>query len=361
MIFKIYQNFLIKEFLVILSKITFIFFVLGLIMGILEEINFFSDYEVEFYYPIILVLLNIPSLIYEIFPFIFLLSSQFFFINLMDRDELLAFKNNTLENTKILKIVGLLSFFLGLLIIIIFYNFSAILKFQYLDIKKNFTNDNKYLASITENGLWIKDETKNNYINFINAKKISKNLIFDVDIIQLDDKFEYLNIIQSKKIDIKDETWIVYNPVITYKNNDVETKDQILFESNFNYERINNLYSNLSSLAIWNLLKLKSDYTSINYSTVEIDYQIQKILSFPFLITVMTLLTSIIMMNIKFQKPKVFFLIFGILISVMIYYINFFLGALGKNEKIPLIISVWMPIILLSIIYIIGVVKINEK
>ena len=32
------------------------------------------------------------------------------------------------------------------------------MKFKYLDIKKNFTKDNKYLAAVTENGLWIKDE-----------------------------------------------------------------------------------------------------------------------------------------------------------------------------------------------------------
>ena len=45
-------------------------------MGLLEEINFFSDFDVKYFYPIYLVMLNVPSLIYEIFPFIFLLSSK---------------------------------------------------------------------------------------------------------------------------------------------------------------------------------------------------------------------------------------------------------------------------------------------
>ena len=36
-------------------------------MGILEELRFFSDIEVEYYFPIILVFLNLPSLIYQIF------------------------------------------------------------------------------------------------------------------------------------------------------------------------------------------------------------------------------------------------------------------------------------------------------
>ena len=80
MVLKIYQKYLIKEFSLIVAKITFVFLVLGLIMGLLEEINFFSNYDVKYFYPIYLVLLNVPSLIYEIFPFIFLLSSQFLFL-----------------------------------------------------------------------------------------------------------------------------------------------------------------------------------------------------------------------------------------------------------------------------------------
>ena len=43
MVFKIYQKYLIKEFILIVCKITFVFLILGLIMGLLEEINFFSD------------------------------------------------------------------------------------------------------------------------------------------------------------------------------------------------------------------------------------------------------------------------------------------------------------------------------
>ena len=36
-------------------------------------------------------------------------------------------------------------------------------------------------------------------------------------------------------------------------------------------------------------------------------------------------------------------------------------GTLGKNEKIPLLVSIWTPIITLSIISLVGIVRINEK
>jgi len=360
MVLKVYQKYLIKEFILISLKITFIFLILALIMSLLEELNFFSDYDVGYYYPIFLVLLNIPSLIYEIFPFIFLLSSQFLFLKLLDSGELNTFKNHGLNNIKILRLITLTSFIMGLFIVIIFYNLSAIMKFEYLNIKKNFTKDNKYLATITENGLWIKDEI-NDQINFINAQKFTINSLNEVDIIQLNKKFEFQSNIKAEKIDIEDNNWKLYGVQIIDKDNNIKIIEEMNFFSNFNYKEINNLFSNLGSLTIWNLFELKKNYISINYSTTEIDYHVQRIVAYPFLITIITILSAILMLNLDTQKPKLFFIVVGILFSVIIYYINFFFGTMGKNEKIPLLVSVWTPIITLTIFSLIGMIRINEK
>ncbi|AFS47066.1 permease YjgP/YjgQ family [alpha proteobacterium HIMB5] len=357
---KVYKKYLILNFITIFFKILAVFTSLGFIMGILEEINFFSEIEINFYFPIILVLLNLPSLLYEIFPFIFLLTSQFFFINLLDKGELITLKKNGLNNLKILNLISITSFIIGMVIIILFYNFSAVLKFKYIDLKKNYTKDNKYLATITENGLWIKDQIGNK-INFINSNQFSTNTLIDVDIIQLDQNFNFERNIKAEEVDIRKKLWKLKNSYIIKSNNDVSFKNEIYFQTNFNFQEINKLFSNLSSLTIWKLYELKENYKTVNYSTTEIDYHLQKIISYPFLITVMTILTSILMLNIRHQKPKILIIVIGILLSVSIYYINFFFGAMGKNEKVPLMIAVWTPILILSLISLIGLVRINEK
>ena len=56
-----------------------------------------------------------------------------------------------------------------------------------------------------------------------------------------------------------------------------------------------------------------------------------------------------------------FVIVFGILLSVTIYYINLFFGNMGKNEKIQILISVWSHILIMFIISLIGLVRINEK
>jgi lipopolysaccharide export system permease protein len=67
------------------------------------------------------------------------------------------------------------------------------------------------------------------------------------------------------------------------------------------------------------------------------------------------------MFNIGYQKNSFFKITLGILLSVIIYYVNYFLNILGTNEKIPLIISILMPLIILSIINFISIIKLNEK
>ena len=359
--FKIYQSFIIKKYLINIISLSGVFLILSFIMNILEEIKFFSNYEVEFYLPIVLTLLNIPGVIYQIFPFIILLSIFSLVSNFIENNELQTFKTNGLSNFSMVKIITITSFFVGLFIVVVFYNLSAKFKTSYLSIKKNFTEDDQYLAAITENGLWIKDEIDNETIIFVNAQSINSNELIDVDITFLDNDFKYLKSLSSKKIDIRSTNWIINNPLIINDEN-INTNDkQMILKTNFNYTKINNLYSDLSALTIWGLFKLRDDYLDVGYSTTEIDYQLHKIFSHPINIMIISILSLVLIMNFKIINNKFHVIVLGVFISVIIYYINHFFGVIGKSEKIPLVQSVWIPLLVLFLFSIIGMVKINEK
>ena len=79
---------------------------------------------------------------------------------------------------------------------------SSNLKNVYLELKNTYTSDDKYLAVITNNGLWIKDNINNN-INIINASKIDDRLLLDASITELDIQFNVKRHIESEKIDVQ--------------------------------------------------------------------------------------------------------------------------------------------------------------
>ena len=137
--------------------------------------------------------------------------------------------------------------------------------------------------------------------------------------------------------------------------------DEIVLQSNFDLQKINSLFSNLSSLSIIDLITLRKSYMSLNYSVTDINSHLLKIVSYPVYITLITIFSAIIMFNIGYQKNTFFKITLGIFLSVIIYYINNFLSVLGTNEKIPLTLSIFLPLIILSIINFISIIKLNEK
>ena len=111
--FKVYQKYLINSFLYKFIYFTLIFFSLSLILNILEEITFFKNIEVPFWYPYFLTALTAPITLFEIFPFIFILTTQFLFYELFKKKELNLLKINGLNNLKIIKTLFFLSIVIG--------------------------------------------------------------------------------------------------------------------------------------------------------------------------------------------------------------------------------------------------------
>jgi lipopolysaccharide export system permease protein len=356
---KTYTKFLVTGFLKSSLNVFFVMISLVFILNILKEIEFLSNKDVSSFYPIYLSIMSSPSIVFEMFPFIFLIGTQFFFIKLFNNDEIDIFKYSGLKNIKIIWILSLVSFFVGILIITLFYSISSNLQHYYIQVKNQFSNDKIYLAVINKNGLWIKDVVDNN-VSIINSSKIENNFLTNTFITTFDKEFNLIESISSNKIDISKNEWLIHDATI-FRENISKKYDLIKFKSNFDQKRIEGLFSNLSSLSLIKLIDLRKNYKLLNYSTVEVDMQIYKITTYPILLAIMTILSSIIMLNTKKSNSKIIKIIIGLFFSVLIYYINNLFNVMGSTEKIPLLVSVWTPIIFLTLINLIMLINVNEK
>ena len=344
-----------KSLLYVLTVMICLVFILNL----LGELEFFRNTNADIYFTLFLAFLNSPSMIFEMFPFIFLITSQLFFIKLLNNNELETLKYSGLKNSKILSILTTISFFTGVLIVLVFYNFSSNLKNIYLELKSPFTNDGKYLAVVTKNGLWIRDKIGENII-VINSSKIDNNYLIDNFITIFDDKYNVLKNINSNKIDITNYEWLVYDPKI-YKKNNYENKEIIILNTNFNYKRIQSLYSNLTSLSVFELYELRENYKKLNYSLTDVDLQLLKLFTNPFYLVLMSLFSALLMIKIKQVSSTTIKISLGLFFSVVIYYINNFFFVLGSTEKLTIMFSIFTPLIMLTFINIFMLNRINEK
>lgn len=356
---KTYIQFILRIYITALINIFLIFFSLIFILNLLTELEFFKEIEVSSFYPLYLSLINTPMFVFEMFPFIFLISTQVFFNNLFNNNEMNILKYSGLKNSKIFSILSITTFLLGILIVFIFYNFSSNLKYFYLGLKSNYTTNDQYLAVITKNGLWIKD-TNDNKTLMINAAKIDKNELQNAFISEFNSNYEIIRNIKSNKIDITKKEWVIKNAEIFIENNKID-EEKLYIKTNYDYEIIQNLFSNMSSLSVFELLEMRTNYKKLNYSLTEVDLQLIKLISYPIFFVLMVVFSGIIMMNTKSFKSKNLKITIGLFFSVIIYYINNFFYVLGNTEKISILTAITLPLLVFALINLILLKNLNVK
>ncbi len=362
MIIKEYEYYLSKLLLKNTLIILLVFAFLSFFLNVFEEIKYFENKENELYYPIILTILNIPSIIFEILPFIFLLAVMFFFINIYERDEIELLRSNGINNFKITLIISAVSLIMGIFFIVIYYSFSANLKSLYLDIKYKHSSSGDHLAVVNQDGLWIKEKLGDNgEIFIVNAKNYKIDNLEELTITELDENYKVLSTIVSTNADIKKKEWVLKNVKIYSENKKTKNLIEYKYKSTFNGEIISNLYSNLNSLNIIQLIKLKENYKSIGYSATDVNLHLNKIFSIPFYLTLTTIIGALLMFKLHFIKSKFFLVVIGVIVSVIFYYINYFSILFGKNETFPVLISIWLPQVIIFLICSIGLTRINEN
>jgi len=212
---------------------------------------------------------------------------------------------------------------------------------------------------VTKNGLWIKDKIDDKIL-LINSQKIQEHYLINNFITEFDNEYNVIRNIQNKKIDVSTKEWKMFDVKI-FEKNIYQNKSLSVLKTNFNFEIIQTLYSNLSSLNIFELYELRQNYKNLNYSLIEIDLQLLKLISYPFYLVLMTIFSGLIMFNIKQINSSTFKISLGLFFSVLIYYLNNFFHVLGSTERLSLITAVFIPLIILSFINAFMFYGVNNK
>lgn len=356
------NKYLAKEFIKIVINTSIIFFCLGFIMNIFEEINFFKDFNVAITTPIILSLLFVPSLLNYFFPFVILLSGIWFFLKIKKTDELTSMNVSGMSNLSVIIIPSILSIILGIFFVTALNPITSLLVKKYETVKGNYEKEQDYLATVTVNGIWIKERgLKANYM--IRASHLEKENLMEVTIYEFDKDNNFTRRIEADSANITSLKWVLKN--ITVINSDgimltEPIKDPFYF-SMYDIKKIKSLYSNLDTISFWDLEHEINLLKQRGYSTREMQVKLHRSLAFPFFLLSMVLLSSVFTLGTTFKENNWTYVFLTITASVVIFFFNDFSAALGKTDKLPVELSVWMPIAIIFIFSFVGIIHANQK
>ncbi len=358
----IINKYLIGEFLKTFLNMVLVFCCLGLILNLFEEINYFKNYEVGILMPISLSLMIIPSILINLMPFILFLSSMWVFIKLKNSRDIIALKTFGFSNLNFLTLFSFTTIFISIVILFVFNPITATTVKYYEDIKGKYDLDKSHLASINSNGIWIKEKYEN-FTSIIKSERFEGDRLVNVSIYKFDKNYSLISRTDASEATISDNPWILQNgKVLDFKNeNKPEQFLTLEFKSTFNKEKLSSIYTNLDTVSFYNLITNMDKLISKGYNSRLLNEKKHFYLSLPFFLILMVCLAGMFTLSSNDKRQNTYYILLSIIVCVLIFYFKNFSTALGTTEKIPMLASVWSPVIILSLFCSVGVMQINEK
>ena len=358
-IFNYILNNFFKKFLIV----TLVIYSFGIVLNLFEEIEFFKNTEATILIPLLLTSIFVPSLIIKLLPFIIFISSIWFMVNIRNNKELLILKVFGFSNIKIFFILAIFSFILGWVILFFINPVTSSLVQYYEKTKSNYARDIDHLVTFNKNGLWIKENIKG-VERIITATQPEEYNIKDIEIFELNKNFNIKRKIISKSANIKNNEWKLKDvKILTFENGFAKEmkKESYSLNSIYNYDKILNLFNNSDTFSFVDIVFNFKSMMKKGYNEEFLKQASHSMMTLPFYLFIMTALAAILTLHTMKNAESFKFIIIGLIISVIIYYFKDLSLALGKTDRIPLILSIWTPIITLSFLTFIGVIQINEK
>ena len=288
---------------------------------------------------------------------------MWFLLGLRNSEDLLNLKVFGYSNFKIFFTLAVTSFIFGWIVLFAFNPITSAMIKYYEQTKSKYSRDIDHLVSINKNGLWIKENVDTEF-RIISADETRNNILKNVTIFNLDEKYNLKEKIFSKTADIIDNKWILTDVTVIASENGImrqSFKDNHFIVSKYNYEKITSLFSNFDTMSFLELILSYNDLQNRGYNKSYLDQNLNSMLSLPFFLFIMTALASILTLNTLKKSNNFTFIIVGLIACVAVYYFKDLSLALGQTNRISLSLATWIPVFAIGLFSSIGILQINEK
>ncbi len=362
---KSINRYIINEYIKSLFVVIAVMLSIILLINLLDEFNFFkSKKDLKFIFFIIFTILKIPNLLINLFPFIVLFGGIVFYLKIYNHNEVISLRVMGYSNIQIILIPALTSFVIGYIIVFLIVPFSSSMLRYYESLRSEY-NETKNLVFVNETGIWILDKNEKEK-NIIRIEKISKDfsVVNQITIYNYDTSNNFIKRIDATEGFIKDKNWQlnkVYIISSNKKNNNENYLNNYNYTSNVNISELKNVYKNTDTTSLLDINKEMSILEDKGYSTIDLRIRYQKLISFPIYLLAMSILSGLMIINLGKTSNYLKYGSYGVIISVMIYFLNDLSITIAKSGIISVDFSVWIPIFLIILINLVGITQVNAK
>jgi lipopolysaccharide export system permease protein len=362
---KSINRYIINEYIKSLFVVIAVMLSIILLINLLDEFNFFkSKKDLKFIFFLIFTVLKIPNVLINLFPFIVLFAGIVFYLKIYNHNEVISLRVMGYSNIQIILIPALTSFVIGYIIVFLIVPFSSSMLRYYEDLRSEY-NETKNLVFVNETGIWILDKNEKEK-NIIRIEKINKDFseVSQITIYNYDSSNNFIRRIDAVEATIKDKNWLL-NKVNIISVNKKNNKDNYFinynYTSNININELKNVYKNTETTSLLDINKEILILEDKGYSTIDLRIRYQKLISFPIYLLAMSILSGLMIINLGKTSNYLKYGSYGVIISIIIYFLNDLSITIAKSGIISVDFSVWIPIFLIILINLVGITQVNAK
>ena len=362
---KSINRYIIIEFLKSLLVVLCVMFSIVLLITLLEEFNYFkAKQDLKFITFIIFTFLKIPNLLFNLFPFIVLFSGIIFYLKINNFNEVISLRVMGYSNVQIILIPALTCFIMGYLLVFLIVPFTSSMLKYYEEIKSEYEHT-KNLVFVNETGIWIIDKNENDK-NIIRIDKINKNFsnIKQITIYNYDKDNNFIKRIDANEGTIDNTDWQLSKVNIIFSYNKKTSENYFInytYKSNIKIDELKNIYKNTETASLLNINKEMLILEDKGYSITDLRIRYQKLISFPIYLLAMSILSGLMIINLGKTSNYLKHGSYGVIISIVIYFLNDLSITIAKSGIISIDFSVWIPIFLIILINLVGITQVNAK
>ena len=362
--FNSINKYIIKEFIKSLLTVVIVMLSIIILINLLDEFNFFkAKKDLKFITFLLFVALKIPNSLINLMPFIILFGGIVFFLKIYNYNEVVSLRVMGYSNIQIILIPALTSFIIGFFLIFFFVPFSSSFLKYYEELKGQY-NDAKNLIFINQNGIWIIDKNDKEK-NIIRIEKIDRDFlkIENITIYNYNNNNDFIKRIDAENGQINKKKWELnkINIISANKKNKENYLKNIIYDSNTDINEIKNIYKNTETSSLFNINKEMLILEDKGYSSIDLRIRYQKLISLPIYLLAMSILSGLMTINLGKTSSYLRYGVYGVVISIIIYFLNDLSITIGKSGIISVDFSVWIPIFLIILINLIGITQVNAK
>lgn len=339
-----------RKFFWILLGILTVFFVLTILVDMMEQLRRFDVNEVGFAKVFGLSLLRIPAALYQLLPLIVILGTIALFISLSRSSELVVVRASGRSGIVSVMSPTTVALILGVVAVTTINPIVAATSVKYHEEVERLRSGGQSALSLSDEGIWLRQGGKEGHA-VIHAKGSNPDAtkFFDISIVTYAAEGGPEQRFEAPSAELTPEGWQMNGARVwsldagLNKGADPVHHAQLILPSSLTPDRIRDRFGKPATIPIWQLPSFIAELNEAGFSARRHQVWLHMELAQPIFLMAMVLIASVFTMrHTRFGNTGIAVLT-AVLMGFSLYFIRNFAQILGENGQIPVLLAAWAP------------------